>query len=94
MFWASIWHLDLENRIRGSGEIHDCKYWEGELHVKDGELRENIDLAASREKRSIQIMNFSASPDPIFWIKVSNSSSEHSQYNGVKIIPVLILFPS
>ena len=26
MFWASIWHFDLENRIRGSGEIHHCKY--------------------------------------------------------------------
>ena len=38
------------------------------------------------------MMNFSAFPDPIFWIKVSNWISEHFQYNGVEIIPVFIFF--
>ena len=26
MLWASIWHLDPENRIRGSGEIHHLNW--------------------------------------------------------------------
>ena len=33
MFWASIWHLDPEIRMRESREIYDCNYWEGELRV-------------------------------------------------------------
>ena len=49
--------------------------WHATHHVVDRQLTFSVFI----------IMNFSAFPDPIFWIKVSNWSSEHSQYNDVKL---------
>ena len=84
IFWASIWHLDPENWIKGSGEIHHliCSFF---FSCSNFKKISNIDTQLTFSVFTIMPLNFSAFPDPIFLIKVSNWSSEHSQYNAVAI---------
>ena len=86
MVWASIWQLDLENRIRESGGIHNCKYW-------DGELLNNIAFAAAAKTVNLndEFLRFPWSDYLDQGVKLKLRAFSIQWY---KIIPVFILFPT